>query len=50
MSTSTILQDYLKKTPVERIDSGFIAYLASLDKIASVSPLVASNIVQELAD
>lgn len=50
MSTPSILQDYLKKTPVEKIDSGFIAYLASLDKIASVSPLVASNIVQELAD
>lgn len=50
MSTPSILQAYLAKTPVDTIDSGFVAYLAALDKVASVSPLVASHIVQELAD
>lgn len=50
MSTSSPLQTYLEKTPVDQVDSGFIAYLASLDKVASVSPSVASHIVQELAD
>ena len=50
MSTSPLLQAYLKKTPIEQIDGGFVAYLAALEQIAAVSPLVASHIVQELAD
>lgn len=50
MSTSFLLQNYLKKTSLDTLDSGFIAYLAALDTIASVSPLVAGHIVQELAD
>ena len=50
MSTKNLLQAYLEKTPVGKIDSGFVAYLASLDTVASVSPLVAAHIVQELAD
>ncbi len=50
MSHSPILHAYLRKTPIEQVDSGFIAYLAALEKVATVSPLVASRIVQELAD
>lgn len=50
MSTTSILKDYLNKTPIDKIDGSFIAYLASLEQIAAVSPLVASHIVQELAD
>jgi glycine hydroxymethyltransferase len=50
MKSSPLLQEYLRKTPVESVDSGFIAYLASLERVAQVAPLVASHIVQELAD
>ena len=50
MKSSPLLQEYLRKTPVESVDSGFIAYLASLERVAQVAPLVASRIVQELAD
>jgi len=50
MKNSPLLQAYLQKTPLDQIDSGFVAYLASLERISQVSPLVASHIVQELAD
>jgi glycine hydroxymethyltransferase len=50
MAQSPLLHAYLKKTPIEQVDSGFIAYLAALEQIASVTPMVASHIVQELAD
>ena len=52
MSISSPLADYLAdatssgKTP----DSGFIAYLASLEQISMASPEVARSIVSELAD
>lgn len=50
MSTSPLLKAYLKKTPVDSVDGSFVAYLAALEQVAAVSPLVASHIVQELAD
>ena len=50
MSTSPLLKAYLEKTPIDHIDGSFVAYLASLEQVAAVSPLVASHIVQELAD
>lgn len=50
MSKSPLLQAYLKKTPIDQINGAFVAYLAALEQVASVSPLVTSHIVQELAD
>ena len=50
MKNSPILQAYLRKTPLDGIDSGFVAYLASLESVSQVSPFVASHIVQELVD
>jgi glycine hydroxymethyltransferase len=50
MSKTSVLQSYLKKTPIDQVDSAFVAYAAALDQVASVSPLVASHIVKELAD
>ncbi|HHU88055.1 MAG: glycine hydroxymethyltransferase [Sphaerochaetaceae bacterium] len=50
MATPSPLKDYLKKTPLDKVNSGLIAYLAALEQITQVSPLVASHIVQELAD
>lgn len=41
---------YLKKTPVEAIDTGFLAYIASLTEAAKQAPSVAKAIVRELAD
>ena len=41
---------YLSKTPPERIDPGFLAYLANLSVVARVSPEVAARIVRELKD
>ncbi|MFA5514083.1 MAG: glycine hydroxymethyltransferase [Sphaerochaetaceae bacterium] len=50
MLNSSVLKSYLKKTSVENVDTKLVAYLAALDEINSVSPLVANHIVQELAD
>jgi glycine hydroxymethyltransferase len=41
---------YLKKTPPEKTDTGFLAYLANLTEVARQAPAVAKAIVQELAD
>jgi len=40
----------LARTPAERIDPAFLAYLANLTEVARVAPEVARCIVQELAD
>ena len=45
---SSPLADYLSQNPSPH--PGFIAYLASLEQVASVSPDVAKDIVAELAD
>lgn len=50
MSASPLLKAYLKKTPIDSIDGSFVAYLAALEQVGAVSPLVASHIVKELAD
>ncbi len=45
---SSPLADYLSQNPIP--NPGFVAYLAALEQVASVSPDVAKNIVGELAD
>ncbi len=41
---------YLAKVDPDQINPGFLGYLANLSTVASVAPLVAKEIVQELAD
>lgn len=48
--SSQALSQYLEQTPRDKIDAGFVAYLASLTEVAKVEPLLARRIVQELAD
>jgi len=48
--SSPAIAEYLKSTPVDRIDTGLLGYLANLSKTAEVAPSVAAGIVQELAD
>ena len=50
LASSGALTEYLKKTPPDRVDGAFVAYLAALGQVASVSPEVAASIVRELAD
>ena len=45
-----ILGSYLSKAGIGKIDSGMVAYVASLAETAKVAPSVASSIVKELAD
>ncbi len=47
---SNPLVSYLQRTTPEKVDSGFLAYLAALTEIAKSSPETASAIVKELAD
>ena len=44
------LREYLATTEADRLDPAFIAYLASLTQVASISPEVAAAIVRELGD
>lgn len=44
------LQEYLSKTPANQQKSATIAYLAALDHIQAISPIVAASIIQELKD
>src|SRR4029079_18065946 len=46
----TRLQKYLAHTPQNKQSLATIAYLASLDHIATVAPHVSQSIVQELKD
>jgi len=48
--SSSPISAYLKTTPPEQIDAGFVGYIAGLTEIAKVAPRVARAIVQELAD
>ena len=41
---------YLSQTKPEDVDSGFLAYIASLNEVSKSAPAVAKAIVQELAD
>lgn len=45
-----LVKYYLEKTPLQNIDTGFLAYLSNIQKIAEVSPQIAKAIVQELKD
>jgi glycine hydroxymethyltransferase len=47
---SSLIQSYLERKPAADVAPGFLAYLANLDVVASVSPEAARSIVQELAD
>jgi glycine hydroxymethyltransferase len=44
------LEAYLRRTSPDKIDAGFLAYLAALTEIARSSPATASSIVKELRD
>ncbi len=50
MKTPSVLKQYLAKTTADNVDTALVSYLASLDLVASTSPLVASSIVKELED
>jgi len=50
MSAASPLIKYLESNKTEQLDAGFVAYLASLSKVAEVSPEVAAGIVAELRD
>jgi glycine hydroxymethyltransferase len=50
LMSSNALQTYLEGRDFTDIDAGFIAYLASLEKVKEVSPETAASIVKELAD
>lgn len=45
-----LIHSYLSRRDRSDIDPGFLAYLANLEQVASVSPQIARSIVQELAD
>jgi len=47
---SELVQSYLSRRELSEIDSGFLMYLAGLERVAAVSPDIAKGIVQELAD
>ncbi len=49
MSLSAI-QEYLGKVGPDKIDAGFLAYLANLTEVATVAPEIAKSIVKELRD
>lgn len=44
------LAAYLAKTDPEKLDAGFLGYIANLSEVAKVAPVVAKSVVQELAD
>ncbi|MGI6467007.1 MAG: glycine hydroxymethyltransferase [Sphaerochaetaceae bacterium] len=50
MAKTSILKAYLENRKIEDVNTNLVAYLASLEKVAEVSPLVAKHIVQELVD
>ncbi len=50
MNSVSLLSEYLKSKQGGEIDAKAVSYIANLDVVSSVSPLVASSIVQELKD
>jgi len=48
--SSSPISAYLRTTPPEEIDAGFLGYISSLTEIAKTAPRVSRAIVQELAD
>jgi glycine hydroxymethyltransferase len=47
---ANVLKEYLAENSGKELDASMVAYVASLEKVAEVSPLVAARIVNELAD
>lgn len=47
---NSAVSTYLASTKPEKIDTGFLAYLANLTEISKVAPNIAASIVKELAD
>ena len=41
------LQEYLSSTPVEKVNTSMVAYVANLTKVAEVAPDIASDVVKE---
>lgn len=41
---------YLKKTPVDRLNPAFLAYIANLTEVARTAPVMAKAIIKELED
>ena len=50
MPQSAAISAYLEGKTPDQIDSGFLAYLASLTEVSKVAPNISSTIVKELAD
>ena len=50
MQTNSYLQKFAKDRPLGQLNAGAVAFYASLDNVASVSPLIAENILKELED
>jgi glycine hydroxymethyltransferase len=44
------IQEYLSQTAPEKIDAGFLGYLANLTEVAKVTPEISRLVVRELAD
>jgi glycine hydroxymethyltransferase len=47
---TSALSEYLSNTAPDKIDAGFIGYIAALEKMRAVAPQVAKGVVHELAD
>jgi len=50
MTKTNAVSEYLLRTKPDKIDAGFLAYLAGLTQVAGAAPEIARSIVKELAD
>jgi glycine hydroxymethyltransferase len=50
MSKTNAVAEYLSRTKPDKIDAGFMAYIANLTTVAKVAPEIARSIVKELSD
>jgi glycine hydroxymethyltransferase len=50
MADTNPVLSYLSSVQPDRIDNGFLAYIANLSKVAVIAPPIARSIVRELAD
>lgn len=48
--TASPLQDYLSSTPAASISPAMVSYVANLQQVAAVNPLIAASTVKELED
>jgi len=49
-SASSAVEEYLSTQTPDSVDPAFLSYLANLQQVASVNPLIARSIVKELGD